>query len=124
MAYNKTTWQTGDIVTADKLNNLEQGVANAQTMIVHVTEGGSDDPFDFILDCTWSEIKTAFDAGMSVKASLQIEEDGVHVSTMTPMIGCYYSETEYGVTFNPTDITPPDFIASSPDDYPSYNRSN
>lgn len=29
MAYNKTTWNTGDVITADKLNNLEQGVENA-----------------------------------------------------------------------------------------------
>lgn len=29
MAYNKTIWNTGDVVTAEKLNNLENGVANA-----------------------------------------------------------------------------------------------
>ena len=27
MSYVKTTWQTGDIVTAEKLNNAEQGIA-------------------------------------------------------------------------------------------------
>ena len=26
MSYNKTTWQTGDVVTAEKLNNAEQGI--------------------------------------------------------------------------------------------------
>lgn len=29
MAYTKTTWNTGDVITADKLNNLEQGVEAA-----------------------------------------------------------------------------------------------
>ena len=29
MAYEKTVWNTGDIVTAEKLNNLENGVASA-----------------------------------------------------------------------------------------------
>lgn len=29
MAYTKTTWNTGDVITADKLNNLEQGVEDA-----------------------------------------------------------------------------------------------
>ena len=29
MSYNKTTWQTGDIVTAEKLNNIENGIENA-----------------------------------------------------------------------------------------------
>lgn len=28
MAYNPTVWQTGDIVTAEKLNKLENGLAN------------------------------------------------------------------------------------------------
>lgn len=26
MAYESTNWQTGDIVTADKLNNMEVGI--------------------------------------------------------------------------------------------------
>ena len=27
MAYTPTTWNTGDVITKDKLNNLENGVA-------------------------------------------------------------------------------------------------
>lgn len=30
MAYNPTTWTTGDMITAEKMNHLEQGVANEQ----------------------------------------------------------------------------------------------
>ena len=30
MAYNPTTWTTDDTITAEKLNHLEQGVANEQ----------------------------------------------------------------------------------------------
>lgn len=29
MAYERTTWECGDIVTAEKLNNLEDGVEEA-----------------------------------------------------------------------------------------------
>lgn len=29
MAYEPNTWSTGDTITAEKLNHLEQGVANA-----------------------------------------------------------------------------------------------
>lgn len=28
MSYNKTTWKTGDIVTAEKMNNIENGIFN------------------------------------------------------------------------------------------------
>lgn len=30
MAYDPTTWTTGDMITAEKMNHLEQGVANEQ----------------------------------------------------------------------------------------------
>lgn len=30
MAYSPTTWTTGDTITAEKMNKLEQGVANEQ----------------------------------------------------------------------------------------------
>lgn len=31
MAYIPTQWKTGDVITAEKLNKLEQGVQNEQT---------------------------------------------------------------------------------------------
>ena len=33
MSYNSTTWQTGDIVTANKLNNIEQGITTLETAL-------------------------------------------------------------------------------------------
>ena len=38
MAYQKNIWQTGDIITAEKLNNIEEGIDN-------VTELGQNDYF-------------------------------------------------------------------------------
>lgn len=32
MAYNKNTWQNGDIITADKLNNIEDGIENMDSL--------------------------------------------------------------------------------------------
>ena len=28
MSYNKTTWSNGDIITAEKMNNIENGIKN------------------------------------------------------------------------------------------------
>lgn len=55
MSYTPTQWATGDIITAEKLNKLENGVANAGgggVLIVHVDENG-------VLDKTWKEIHDA-----------------------------------------------------------------
>ena len=34
MSYTPTNWQTGDTITAEKMNNLENGVSNAQNVAV------------------------------------------------------------------------------------------
>lgn len=38
MSYTPTTWQTGDTITAEKLNNMESGIASAnEGEILHIT---------------------------------------------------------------------------------------
>ena len=32
MAYNKNTWQNGDVITAEKLNNIEDGIENVDSL--------------------------------------------------------------------------------------------
>lgn len=51
MSYTPNTWKSGDVVTSAKLNNMEQGIANAGGMIVHDNNG--------TLDKTWQEIYDA-----------------------------------------------------------------
>lgn len=55
MAYTKNTWVTGDIVTSAKLNHMEDGIANASGLVVHLNNNGE-------LDKTWQEIADAFPA--------------------------------------------------------------
>lgn len=40
MAYNKNTWATDDIITADKLNNLESGLEAVDTDLSQISVGG------------------------------------------------------------------------------------
>lgn len=42
MAYTPTNWQDGDIITADKLNHLEQGIAANEQAIEDTTLEFSD----------------------------------------------------------------------------------
>ena len=60
MAYEKTTWAAGDVVTAAKLNNLENGVANAGATIVSVnTSTGA-------LNMTAGDLFQAIKSGIAV----------------------------------------------------------
>lgn len=43
MAYTKNTWKTGDIVSSQKLNHMEDGIANAyEVMVINDTNGTID----------------------------------------------------------------------------------
>ena len=55
MAYTKNTWADGDVVTSEKLNHMEDGIADAGgIMIINDT--------DNTLDKTWQEISDAMAA--------------------------------------------------------------
>lgn len=64
MSYTPTTWQTGDTITADKLNNMESGIENGQTLVVTITQNGGV----YVADKTFSEITSAWSAGKTVIA--------------------------------------------------------
>ena len=38
MAYTPTNWKTGDVITAEKLNNMESGIADCDTAISALKE--------------------------------------------------------------------------------------
>ena len=108
MSYEPTVWQTGDTVTAEKLNKLEQGVANAGGILI-VTQSGSP----LTLDKTWQEINSALLPLLVV--TITGEEGGTekHVITITSIYGNDGEEPYYDVQFK-NDI----YECSSPTDYP------
>ena len=68
MSYEKRTWSTGEIITADKLNHMEDGIANSgsgsggtSTNILIVTFTGSGSTYT--CDKTYEEILNAIDNG-------------------------------------------------------------
>lgn len=64
MSYVPTNWATGDVITAEKLNNIENGIVDsgkAVFVITVVTLNSNQHSFTF--DKTFTEIKTAFASG-------------------------------------------------------------
>ena len=62
MSYNKYTWQTGETITADKLNHIEDGIVGASSsgffpLVVNAVAIGDE---SYRLDKTWQEICDAF----------------------------------------------------------------
>lgn len=84
MAYTPTNWKDGDIISAEKMNKLEQGVAEGGgggVLLVNVTKSGSSTPVvnsaspmltapipspTFTADKTYDEVDAAVKAGKMV----------------------------------------------------------
>lgn len=62
MSYEKQTWQTGDVITANKMNHMEDGIADAggggQPLEITGTENEAGTKVT--LDKTFNEIEEAF----------------------------------------------------------------
>lgn len=69
MSYTPTNWQTGDTVTAEKLNNMESGIAAAvNPFVVTLTPTAQD--FSGVMDKTVGEIFEAYQNGKRLLFSL------------------------------------------------------
>lgn len=61
MSYTPTTWVNGDTITAEKLNKMEQGIANNSIFDI-----GWDEESDHSI-AKAGEVEAAFNAGKTVK---------------------------------------------------------
>lgn len=102
MSYEKQTWQTGDTITAEKLNHIEDGIAGGGVLLV-----GFDEQ-TMALDKTWQQIA---DAALAV---IHADTGDGHTETMlcTEII----AGNTYIVIFGETA-----FVCDDPDDYPQYD---
>ena len=86
MAYEPKEWVCGETITADGLNNLEEGVQEAlngnDIFAVHVdvdfqaTPSGT--PYQTTADKTFAEIKEAYEAGKIIKMYV-VDDGGAYV---------------------------------------------
>lgn len=106
MAYTPTQWNTGDDVTATKLNKMENGIANAgSALIVDVNENSpyiSDTENGASLNKTFSEIYDALKSGVPVYVRKVVENNGPSsdyacVTYLFNVIGAYKYADEYRV---------------------------
>lgn len=106
MSYSATTWSSGDVITAEKLNKIEQGISNKNIISA---------PFiciadNYALNCSYNDIKNALLANK--KIYLKSNDYG----------GAYYllgkllytkSDNYYSAYFRDSDTN---FYAQSPTD--------
>lgn len=87
MSYTPTAWQTGDVVTAEKLNKLEEGVADAQCFIVHVTKTFGE-AVNLSADVSYSDLKQQLLNGRICVAQY-VEYFGGEKTTVETAFACF-----------------------------------
>ena len=111
MAYTKQTWQTGEVITANKLNHMEDGIASSGggggVLVVNAVVGDSE----VTLDKTWQEI---YDAPFAV---MKFTRGGA--VSLDALTSIFYDElTHYTLYFG--ESTPgSEFTTDTADGYPS-----
>lgn len=106
MAYTPTTWATGDIITAEKLNNIERGIRDSETLnaIVTLTLDTSNPTVPKILTATCShtctDIANAYNSGKHI--SIKVQFAGMPSTQLGSLVACDETGEEssgYTVTF-------------------------
>ena len=116
MSYTPTEWQRGDIVTSQKLNKLEQGVANAGgSGIFYVTKifTGSD-PVITSLNKTWKEIRDAAQSSLVTCKRTYADEDSCDFVYLSG-----YAEASNGDPYAVMFSSGETFFADTENDYPN-----
>lgn len=115
MSYTKTTWHKGDVITAERLNKMEDGIESAAesssggaTLVVTYSEEGTTGS----IDKTWNEIKDAF-PNVIIK---NIVREGDWVQYICESVR--KDQGVYSVTWNLGDMI---LSAQSADDYPTIS---
>lgn len=105
MSYTPNTWKSGDVVTSAKLNNIEQGIANA-TLLVTATQGNSG----FTCDTKASVMYNAITNGQTIVINLPA------ISAACTVINATGEDGRYSFVVYYDEYTA--FAATSGDDYP------
>lgn len=118
MAYTPTTWVTGDTITAVKLNNMEQGIANAGGILI-CTYTDDEQSQKLILDKTAQEIIDAVsNGGFATLVDGDISDGSVVCYKCNVVI---FAGNIYSFRFEVPDATLGPFTATSLSAYPEWS---
>lgn len=115
MSYDKQNWQTGDVITANKLNHIEDGIAGAGGGGMLVISAVYDEQTDTTtLDKTWQEIHDAT-FSIIITDNPMIGKVYDYISAVGPMMGNYGVTTAF---LSGDEVQNSIYVCNSADDYP------
>lgn len=123
MSYEKQTWKTGDIITSEGLNHIEDGIANNQIVIIDATVNIKEIDGNIAkivtLTKTFQEIQNLINNNIFcfIKTILPKEESQDYILSLSYIKGIKKDlENNNGCQLYTADFT---FFAETVNDYPS-----
>ena len=127
MSYEPTVWVTGDVVTATKMNKIEQGISEnsgdgSTGLIVNMEEDNGayilDERFSTIADCIES-------GGMVYIHGTQTAEESTEIDFYAPVLTLLDSESGiYAIEIYVYSMENYSFAAATREDYPTTSNGN
>ena len=79
MSYEKHTWETGETITAEKLNNLENGVASFSggIMIINAVAAKNGSSYIVTADKTYEDVMAAYNEGKMIIVRGKVDFEGI-----------------------------------------------
>lgn len=77
MSYEKQTWEDGQVITADKLNHMEDGIADSGSADFLITFSGNTGDGDAAADKTWAEITEAYTSGKRIRCQYSADNGDI-----------------------------------------------
>ena len=114
MSYTPTEWHDGDVVTAEKLNKLENGVVQSGCLVTNLSVEEGDNVIIYTLDKTAGEIIQHIPLVFMKLRDVNLEDETQYSDTYLML--STYSEYD-GYVFLIGDI---EFTANELTDYPSF----
>ena len=96
MSYVKQTWITNDVITAEKLNHMENGIeaAAVDPFIVNLTP--TEEDFSGVMDKTCAEITAAYEAGKDIWFNVDATALGYELWKVQATIVAKVANANYG----------------------------
>lgn len=98
MSYTPTAWATGDVITADKLNNIEDGILDAPGVAVFEFEVITDNDNQVVTEAQISDVMAAFNNGKECIARICSHASGQPIEYSTTYDCAFELGGSYGVS--------------------------
>ena len=120
MSYEQQNWVTGNRITAEKLNHIEQGISSAGGSTPLIVKDNYDESTNkSTLDRTWQEIYDAFIGGRNVLLGTTDHPLDVDLLTTVSELPVSSTDTLFKVVFG-GELT---YSAMSADSYPVFGNA-